>query len=166
MDLWDLKKWRRKLKYSQFEAAEKLGISRAAIQNWECEHSPIRHAVELACDEITRRWKQRPSFGPVVLIYADEPMWPESDCPSRVLCVQCELHPNNEAAIRQARRLRQTPNFINPSIIEENGGVIWTGPELLLECETRTQQGKGDAPETTGNPRADEKATFESNGTD
>ncbi len=166
MDLWDLKKWRRKLKYSQFEAADKLGVSRAAIQHWESERSPIRHAVELACEEITRGWKQRPAFGPVVLIYADEPMWPESDSPSRVLCVQCELHPNNKGAIRRACRLRETPNFFNPSIIEENGGVVWTGSELLVECEMRKEQGNGEAPETTGNPGTDERATSESNGAD
>ena len=166
MDLWDLKKWRRKLKYSQSEAADKLGVTRAAVQNWECERSPIRHAVELACEEITRRWKQGPSFGPVLLIYADEPMWPESDCPSRVLCMRCELHPNNETAIRRVCRLRETPDFFNPSIIEEHGGVVWTGPELLVECETRTQQEKEEGGATIGNTGADEEGTFDSDGTD
>jgi len=166
MDLWDLKKWRRRLGYSQFEAAERLGVTRAAIQNWECERSPIRHAVELACEEITRRWRQRPSFGPVVLIYADKPMWPQADCPSRMICMQCELHPNNEAAIRRACQLRETPNFINPSIIDENSDVIWSGPELLVECEGRKQQGKAEVPKTTGEPNADGEATFEGNGSD
>ena len=165
MDLWDLKKWRRKLKYSQFEAADKLGVTRAAIQNWESERSHIRHAVELACEETTRRWKQRPSFGPVLLIYADEPMWPERDCPSRVLCMRCELHPNNETAIRRVCRLRETPDFFNPSIIEEHGGVVWTGPELLVECEPRTQQ-KRKRGATIGNTGADEEGTFDSDGTD
>ncbi len=51
MDMWDLKKWRRKLGYSQFEAAENLGVSRAAIQHWECERTPIPHAVDLACED-------------------------------------------------------------------------------------------------------------------
>jgi transcriptional regulator with XRE-family HTH domain len=166
MDMWDLKKWRRKLKYSQFEAADRLGVSRAAIQHWECEHSPIRHAVGLACEEITRRWKQRPSFGPVVLTYTDEPTWPETDYPSRALCMQCELQPNNEAAIRRASRLRETPDFTNPAIIDENGGVVWSAPELLLECEKRQEQGKGKAAETTGGPSADGKATFEDNRSD
>ncbi len=137
MDLWDFKKWRRKLKYSQFDAAEKLGISRGTIQHWEAERRRIPYAVALACEEIARRWKQRPEFGPVVLIYADEPMWPEPDCPSRVLCMQCELHPKNEAAVQRACRLRQAPNFVNPVILDEDGGVVWTSRELLNECDKR-----------------------------
>lgn len=59
--------------------------------------------------------------------------------------------------------MRDTPNFINPSIMDENGGVVWSGPELLVECEARTQ-GKGDAPEIEGDPSTDGKATFEDNG--
>jgi DNA-binding XRE family transcriptional regulator len=162
MDLWDFKKWRRKLKYSQFDAADELGVSRAAIQHWECERSPIRRAVELACEEITRRWRQRPSFGPVVLIYADQPMWSQPDCPSRVLCVQCEPHPNNETAIRRACRLRETPTFFNPSIIEESGGVVWTSPELLVECERRKDQAEGKIPATTDDiPATTDDARFD-----
>ena len=143
MDMWDLKKWRRKLGYSQFEAAEKLGVSRGAVQNWECERRPIPHAVDLASEEIERRWKQRSEFGPVVLVYADEPMWPEDGCPSRVLCVQRELHPHNEAAIRRACRLRGSPNFSGAFIIGEDGAVIWSTTELMRECDERSQKPKG-----------------------
>jgi DNA-binding XRE family transcriptional regulator len=137
MNMWDLKKWRRMLGYSQFEAAEVLGVSRAAIQHWECERNPVPYSAELACEEITRRWKQRPAFGPVVLIYADEPLWPEPDCPSRVLCVQCELHPDNDAVIRRACRLRKAPNFTSALVIDEGGEVVWNGAELLNECDKR-----------------------------
>jgi len=137
MNMWDLKKWRRMLGYSQFEAAEELGVSRAVIQHWECERTPIPHAAELACEEITRRWKQRPAFGPVVLIYADEPVWPEPDCPSRVLCVQCELHPNNDAVLLRVCRLREAPNFNSALVIDEGGEVVWYGTELLSECDKR-----------------------------
>jgi len=142
MDMWDFKKWRRKLGYSQFEAAEKLGVSRGAIQHWECERNPIPNAIDLACEEIARRWKQRPEFGPVVLVYSDEPMWPEPDCPSRVLCMQCELHPNNEAAIWRACRLRKAPKFINPFVMGEDGGIVLTNPELLNECDKRRETDK------------------------
>ena len=137
MDMWGLKKWRRMLGYSQFEAAEQLGVSRAAIQHWECERNPIPYTAELACEEIIRRWKQRPAFGPVVLVYANEPMWPEPDCPSRVLCVQCELHPNNDAVIRRALRLRDAPNFITALVVDEDREVIWNHAELLCECDKR-----------------------------
>src|SRR5436190_9126734 len=90
MDMWDLKKWRRALGYSQVDAAEMLGVSRGAVQHWESERTPVPTVVELACDELTRQWRQRPDFGPVVLIYSDEPMWPEPACPSRGLCLQRE----------------------------------------------------------------------------
>jgi transcriptional regulator with XRE-family HTH domain len=139
MDMWDLKKWRRKLRYSQFEAAEKLGVSRGAIQHWECERTPIPKAIDLACEEIARRWSQRAEFGPVVLAYTEESMWPEPDCPSRVLCMQCELYPNNEAAIWRACRLREAPNVINPFVMGEDGGIVLTNPELLNECDKRRE---------------------------
>jgi DNA-binding XRE family transcriptional regulator len=71
MDLWGFKKWRRKLGYTQVEAGEKLGLSRGAVQYWESESRPVPLAVELACQELLRLWKQRPEFGPVTLLYAD-----------------------------------------------------------------------------------------------
>lgn len=135
MDMWDFKKWRRRLRYSQFEAAEKLGLSRGALQHWEAERTPIPYAVELACEELARRSKQQPGFGPVVLIYADEPVWPEADCPSRALCLNCELHPDNEAAIRQACRSRERSNFFNPLLLDEAGEVVWAAWELLNQCD-------------------------------
>lgn len=137
--MWDLKKWRRMLGYSQFEAAEKLGVSRGAIQHWESERTRIPFAVELACEEITRYWKQRPGFGPVVLIYADEPIWPEPDYPSRVLCIQREWHANNEATIKRACRLRGTPNCVSPFVTDRDGRVVWSSAELFSECEKRKQ---------------------------
>src|SRR2546422_11366206 len=91
MDLWDFKKWRRKLRYSQFDAAEELGLSRAAVQNRESETVPISEVVELACEELTLRWKQRPEFGPVTLTYADEQVWPWPDQSARRLFVQCGI---------------------------------------------------------------------------
>ena len=139
MDMWDLKKWRRKLGYSQFEAAEKFGVGRAAVQNWESERTRIPHAIDLASKEIERRWKQRREFGPVVLVYSDESIWPDADCPSRVLCMQRELHANNEAAIQRCLRLRQTPSFDSPFIVSEDGSVVWSTPELLCECGKRSQ---------------------------
>jgi DNA-binding XRE family transcriptional regulator len=74
MDLWDFKKWRQKLGYTQSVAAEKLGLSRGAVQYWESEIRPVPVAVELACQELLRLWKQRPEFGPVTLLYADGPV--------------------------------------------------------------------------------------------
>ena len=144
MDLWDLKKWRRKLKYSQIDAAKELGFHRAAVQYWESEKVPISKVVELACEELTRRWKRRPEFGPVTLIYASEPVWPGPDHSTRKLFVQCELYANNEAALQRACWLKETQNFINPLIVgQEDGEIVWPAPELLLECDKRSENARG-----------------------
>jgi DNA-binding XRE family transcriptional regulator len=135
MDVWDFKKWRRRLKYSQIQAAEQLGFRRAAVQHWESEKVAISEVVQLACEELTLKWRQRPEFGPVTLIYADEPVWPAApgQSTSRVF-VQCELYSSNEAALKRAGRLNETRNFINPLIVAEDGSIIWAEPELRREC--------------------------------
>ena len=71
VDSWDLKKWRKKFGYNQFEAAEKLGVNRGAVQNWEREIRPVPKAVELACEELNQFAKRHPGFGPVLLVYTD-----------------------------------------------------------------------------------------------
>jgi DNA-binding XRE family transcriptional regulator len=65
MDQWDFKKWRKTLEINQVAAGEMLGLSRGAIQQWESDIRPVPRAVELACQELLRRWKQRPGFGPM-----------------------------------------------------------------------------------------------------
>ena len=137
MDSWDLKKWRKKHGFNQFEAAEKLGLNRSGFQNWEREVRPISRAVEFACQEITRLRQQRPDFGPVILVYADGPILQESDEPYCVALLRCDRHPNNEAAIEEARRLGLDLLFVNPFILAEDGSVIWESPELLDECKRR-----------------------------
>ena len=143
MNIWDLKKWRRKLKYSQFKAAEQLGVSRGAVQHWECERNPIPKAIDLACEEIARRWKQRPDFGPVVLMCSDEPMWPESGSLSRVLSVKRELHSNIRTAIERANYLRKSASIMTLFVVGEDGGIIFANQELITACEKQQQSGSG-----------------------
>jgi len=90
MDSWDLKKWRKKHGFNQFEAAAKLGINRAGFQNWEREIRPISRAVELACKEITRTEAQNPNFGPVLLVVVENPVSPST-----------RRHAGNPAALQQ-----------------------------------------------------------------
>ena len=137
MDSWDLKKWRKKHGFNQFEAAEKLGINRGGFQNWERDVRPISKAVELACQEITRRWQQRPDFGPVILVYADGPILQQSSETYSIALLRCNRYPNNEAAIEEAGRLRFDPLLVNPFILAEDGSVIWDSPELLEEFNRR-----------------------------
>lgn len=150
MDAPGFLSWRKALQYTQEEAAEKLGVSRATIQNWEKGITRVPTMVELACHVLTRRWKQHPEFGPVALVYADEPMWPESDDPMRAVFIQCELCASNEIAIRQTLRLREGLSFYNPFLIERDGGIIWTTRDLLRECERRRRKRSKDAKAASG----------------
>jgi DNA-binding XRE family transcriptional regulator len=137
MDVWDFKKWRKSLRYTQLEAAHRLGVSRGTIQHWESERYPIPRVVELACRELVRCWKRRPEFGPATLVYADSPLIQEVDGHDRI-AVRCERYPSNNDAIEQARRLRDSPGFNNPFILDGDGEVVWTTFELLNECDRRT----------------------------
>jgi DNA-binding XRE family transcriptional regulator len=132
MDKREFLRWRRALGYTQEEAAEKLGVVRGTINNWERGVARIPQAVELACHELTRRWKQRPDFGPVSLVYADNQT---STCRQHMYC---ELFSNNDLAIKQALKLHES--LFNPLIIEDGGAVVWSAWELLRECEIRRNE--------------------------
>jgi DNA-binding XRE family transcriptional regulator len=138
LDSWDLKKWRKKHGFNQFEAAKKLGINRGGFQNWEREVRPISKAIELACQEITRLCQQHPDFGPVILVCADGPILRQSDEPYRVSLRRCDLYPNNDAAIQEAAKLALDPLLVNQFILAEDGSVIWESRELLEECSRRS----------------------------
>jgi transcriptional regulator with XRE-family HTH domain len=137
LDSWDLKKWRKKHGFNQFEAAEKLGINRGGFQNWEREVRPISKAVELACQEITRLSLQRPDFGPVILVCADGPILQQSDEPRCVALLRCDRHSNNEFAIEEAVRLKVDPLLLNAFVLSEDGSVVWDSAELFHECNSR-----------------------------
>jgi len=140
MDQWDFKKWRKKLGINQVSAGEMLGLSRGAVQHWESEVRPVPHTIELACQELLRRWKRRPAFGPVTLLYADGPISQGDSLHGNDLVLRCELHPDNESALVRVVRLRGTVNLFVPLIVEYDGTVIWSGPELLHECDVREEQ--------------------------
>ena len=73
LDSWDLKKWRKRLGYNQFEAAERLGVHRSAVQNWEREVRPVPLTVVLACEEIERK-HQSLNQESVLLVCTDGPI--------------------------------------------------------------------------------------------
>jgi len=140
MDLWDFRTWRRKLRFTQAVAAEKLGLSRGAVQYWESEIRPVPLAVELGCQELLHLWKQGPEFGPVTLLYgdyADNPIPLEPSAVARSVLIQSERHPNNESALKSAARPREAMTLFFAFIVEDDGNVIWSGPELLHEIDAR-----------------------------
>jgi len=128
-------------------AGEKLGLSRGAVQYWESEHRPVPVAVELACQELLRLWKQRPEFGPVTLLYADHPDDPislETSASVGSILVRSERHPDNESALKSAARQRETTTLFIAFIAEDDGSVIWSGPELLREIDARRNASIGE----------------------
>ena len=140
MDQWDFKKWRKKLGINQVSAGEMLGLSRGAVQHWENDVRPVPHTVELACQELLRRWKQRPGFGPVTLLYAQGSISQVDALHCGDLALRCEPHPDNESALSRIVRLSETVDLGISFIIEDDGTAVWSGPELRHECDTRKER--------------------------
>src|SRR5882757_10408413 len=156
MDLWDFKKWRRELGYTQVEAGEKLGLSRATVQYWESEIRSVPPAVELACQQLLRLWKQRSEFGPVTLLYAeygDDPISLETSASVGSILVRSERHPNNENALKSAARQRETMTLFIAFIVEDDGNVIWSGPELLRQIDALKNTTTGEKTSAPPSPR-------------
>jgi len=144
MDLWGFRKWRQKLGYTQSVAGEKLGLSRGAIQYWESEARPVPLAVELACQELLRLWTQRPEFGPVTLIYACDAVTLETSASAGSMLVRSERHPDSASAMTSAARLAETAPLSVAFIVDGDGSVIWSGPELLREVDARKNTAIGE----------------------
>jgi transcriptional regulator with XRE-family HTH domain len=130
----ELKKWRKLLGHTQEQAANEFGVTRPTIQNWEYEITPVPVAVDLASRQLLRRWKQRPEFGPVTLVYASAPLWLTLNA-DQLPTLFCRQYPDNDAALLRVFELRNSPNFFNPLILDETNLVIWSGPQLMEECE-------------------------------
>jgi transcriptional regulator with XRE-family HTH domain len=137
LDLWDLKKWRKKLGLNQSEAAEKLGVGRGALQTWEREIRPIPKTVELACEELVYLAHQAPDFGPVLLVSTNDPVVRKSDECYQTSLVHLALYENNEAAIEAARSFRSNSTAADLLIFSVDGAVIWDMPELSEELDRR-----------------------------
>ena len=131
----ELKKWRKLLGYTQEQAANEFGVTRPTIQNWEYGITPVPAAVDLASRQLLRRWKQRPEFGPIILVYASAPLWPTQNSVDRLPTLFCKLYPNNNAGFLRVFELRNSSNFFNPLILDETNFIIWSGSQLLEECE-------------------------------
>ena len=141
MDQWDFKKWRKKLGINQVEAGEILGLSRGAVQYWESDLRPVPRAVELACQELLRRWKQRTEFGPVTLLYSDGPVYEVDSRPSGDLVLRCEPHPDNESALGRVVGAERNPEPVHAGLVVDDGleRMIWSGPR---NCCTNAKSGK------------------------
>jgi hypothetical protein len=122
--------WRKRLGLTQAEAGQKLGVTRATIQNWETEATPIPAVVETGCQIWEQEFKKRPDFGPVTLIYSDGPMFVNPYGPNRLAMMQRELYATNADALERVYDLWGTAEFHSPLIMEESGGIVWNVVEL------------------------------------
>lgn len=137
----ELKEWRKLLGYTQEQAANQFGVTRPTIQNWEYEITPVPVTVYLASQQLLRRWKQRPEFGPVALVYTSAPLWPTLNSVDRLPSLFCRRYPDNNAAFLGVFELSTGSNFFNPLILDDANYIIWSGPHLMEECEKLRRKG-------------------------
>jgi hypothetical protein len=122
--------WRKRLDLTQAEAGQKFRVTRATIQNWESETTPIPGVVETGCQIWEKEFKKRPDFGPVTLIYSDGPMFVNPYGPNRLAMMQRELYLTNADALERIYDLWGREDFHSPLIMEESGEIVWNVVEL------------------------------------
>jgi len=138
MDANELQAWRKKLGLTQIAASGMLGVSRVTIQNWEAG-AKIPVAIEALCELHEKRWKMRPEYGPVTLIWGDASFWQPAYGPAIVPKLSKELYPDNQSALSRICTLLREQNAIhNPLIIDESGEIIWTSAQIIEECAKRS----------------------------
>ncbi|MFN4927549.1 transcriptional regulator with XRE-family HTH domain [Bradyrhizobium sp. USDA 4011] len=131
----ELKEWRRAMGFTQQQAGDELGVTRATIQNWEYVITPIPLTVPLACRQLLRRKKRRPEFGPVTLVYSIIPLPNGSNLASEPAALTCKGCVNNIEAFRRINELSENSTFFNAMILDDLGSAIWSGNELTKQCE-------------------------------
>jgi hypothetical protein len=122
---------RERLGQTQQQVADRLGVSRTTIQNWET-NTPIPQTVDMSCKVWEHRIKQENSgIGPLTLIYSDGPMFVDPYGPRRrPAMMQQEPHPSNAAVLARVQQLAGQPNFHNPFVLEADQTFLWNLPEL------------------------------------
>ena len=122
----ELKRWRKKIGFTQEEAAHEFGVSRPTVQNWEYEITSVPLVVELASRRLLRRWKQRREYGPVFLVDLD-PL--KNKFRSETLCgFGCS---DNASAFQ----IIAERGILSSLIMDEDNQIIWSGVSLHLEVE-------------------------------
>ena len=128
----EFKIWRQRFGLTQDEAAEKFGVSRNTVQNWEAGLTALPGTLEMACEVWTDRLKKEiADLGPVTLIYADGPMFIDPYGPRRIAQIKQESFPTNAAALARVKRLWGEPGFDGPFVIEEDRRPLWNRVELM-----------------------------------
>lgn len=74
-----------------------------------------------------------------MLLYSDAPVGDDGS-----ILLRSEHHPDNESALRSAAELKNTKILHVVLILEEDGTVVWSGPELLRELDLRQNAAVGE----------------------
>jgi DNA-binding XRE family transcriptional regulator len=128
----DLKRWREQFGLTQTELADRFGLSRNTIQNYESGASALPVTIKQACtvweDQLK---KEMADLGPLTLCYSDGPMWVDPYRPrNRFPMLRQEGYPTNSAALARVRMIWGDNEVHGPFIMERSGNPVWNQVEL------------------------------------
>ena len=137
----DFRRWRTSYGLSQQDLADKMGVTRNTIQNWEAQAGDLSTIAANGVKIWDRRLRQEePLRGPVTLIYADGPMMLSSHGPQRVAMMQQESHLSNTAVLCRVQMLASHPQFFNPFVMEGERHDLWNMMELQRAIDGSDEQ--------------------------
>lgn len=128
----ELRAWREQFGLTQIDIANRFGVSRNTIQNWESGATPMPNMIQDACTVWGDRLKKEiAELGPVTLCYADGPMWIDPYGPrAKLASIELEPYPTNSAALARVQMIWGQPNVHGPFITEKSGGPLWNQVDL------------------------------------
>jgi transcriptional regulator with XRE-family HTH domain len=129
----EFRAWRQRFGLTQDHLAQRFGVTRNTIQNWESGASALPGTIDGACQVWEDRLrKELAEIGPVTLVYADGPMFIDPYGPRRrPAMLQQEAYPTNAAALARVQILWGTPGFQGPFIMQKTGEPLWNQVELM-----------------------------------
>lgn len=137
----DFRRWRGSYGLSQQELADKMGVTRTTIQNWEAQPGELSTIAANGVKIWDRRLRQEePLRGPVTLIYTDGPMMLSSQGPQRVAMMQQEAHLSNAAVLCRVQMLAGHPRFFSPFVMEDQRYDLWNMMELQRAIDGDDEQ--------------------------
>jgi hypothetical protein len=129
MDADQFGAWRRRMKLTQQQLADKFGVTRTTIQNWESGTTGIPSTLDAACEVWEERIHQEdPKFGPVTLVWADGPMFVTPGRP--VATMHQQGFATNAEALGRVMKMWGQPDFHTPFIMDRIGKPLWNRVEL------------------------------------
>jgi DNA-binding XRE family transcriptional regulator len=117
-------------KLTQESVAQRFGVTRTTVQNWESGATPIGTAVDMMREVWESRLRQEdPDRGPLTLIYSDGPMFVNPSRP-RLAMMKQEAYATNAGALARVQQLWGREDFHNPFIIEKSSTPLWNAVQL------------------------------------